>query len=221
MKTEKKNHITEKPAKARRNTVGIVLTLLVTIGFIWAIFHLIAIDRPTKPITPDEMRENEIMAYRNLKRIAKAQQEYIEKDRNSDGLKTYAMFYVHLWRTVTPQGKPVPLGLIPKELGFAMDDTGPLDGYYYQDVHERQSTGNTTRPFDYSKEWSVAAIPGNRAKTGLLTLIIDHGGQIFATTHIHFQSLYPHEPSANGWTRIYSEDSLKAFQKTLDYRENL
>jgi hypothetical protein len=79
----------------KNNVIGIILTVIITIGFIWVIYRLSSLSNEKKPLTGEEIRANEIEAYGNLKLLAGAQEKYKQKDWDSDGKKVYAMFYVH------------------------------------------------------------------------------------------------------------------------------
>ena len=90
--------------KKKINITGIIFTIIVTLGFAWAIYQLLELPGKKIKLTGPEMRRNEITAYRHLKSIAAAQEKYTRKDWNDDGKTSYALFYVHLWRSVTPEG---------------------------------------------------------------------------------------------------------------------
>jgi hypothetical protein len=204
----------------KNNATGIILTALITIGFIWAIYQLAGFSLEKKPLTGEEMRVNEIEAYQNLKSIADAQRKYIKKDWDSDGKKAYAMFYVHLWRSVSLESEPIRVNLVTRELAFAMEATRPHKGYYYMDLRKRRIDIKTSKEFDYTKEWAVAALPGQRGRTGVLTFMVDQTQAIYVTVKRHGQPEYPHDPGGSGWTRIDSAAELKEFQKSVNYPVN-
>lgn len=208
MKDEKNN---------KKNIAGIILTVIITIGFVWAIFQLSVSSQEKKPLTPKGMRKNEINAYENLKTIAAAQEEYIQRDWDNDGKKTYAMFYVHLWRSVSLDSEPIEVNLMSRELAFAMEVTNPLKGYYYLDLRKRLAEGRKGQALDYAKQWAIAAIPQDRRRTGVLTFIVDQTGAIYVTTNIHTQPEYPYDPERSGWTRLHRIEDLKKFQETVSY----
>lgn len=203
----------------KSNISGIILTVIITMGFIWAIYRLAGLSYEIEPLTGEEIRSNEIAAYRNIKAIAAAQEKYRQKDWDSDGKKSYAMFYVHLWRSVSLAGEPIRVNLIAKELGFAMEISKMLKGYYYMDLRKRRIGLKTREEFDYMKEWGVAAVPGNWKMTGVLTFIVDQTGAVYVTTRMHTQPEYPHDPGRNGWTRIHTREDLKKFQETVSYAD--
>lgn len=194
-----------------------MFTIIVTLAFAWAIYQLLVLPGEKSGLTGDEMRRNEIAAYRHLKAIASAQAKYIKKDWDGDGKTSYAMFYVHLWRSVTPEGEPVRVNLISKELGHAMDISSPLAGYYFVDLRRRRIDRRNKKEFDYEKEWGAAALPGVYRGTGVLALITDQTGDIYATARMHSEPEYPIDPVKNGWTKITSLKELKEFQESVPY----
>jgi len=204
---------------SKRVPLGTILTVIITIGFICSIYRLSSISNDQGPLTGEEMRANELEAYKNLKLIAAAQEEYKQKDWDSDGKKVYAMFYVHLWRSVSMAGEPIRVNLIGKELAFAMEVSNVLKGYYYIDLRKRRIDMKTVEEFDYTKEWGVAALPGTRGRTGVLTFIVDQSKGIYVTTRMHTQPEYPHDPGGSGWARIDSREDLEKFQERVSYPE--
>ena len=150
---------------SKNNIIGIILTVIITIGFMWSIYLLSSLTNEQKPLIGEEIRANELAAYENLKLIAAAQEKYKQKDWDSDGKKVYAMFYVHLWRSVSLAGEPLGVNLIAKELAFAMEVSNTLKGYYYMDLRQRRIDIKTIEEFDYTKEWGAAALPGTRGRT--------------------------------------------------------
>ncbi len=201
----------------RINITGIIFTIIVTTGFAWAIYQLLVLSGEKIELTVQVMRRNEIAAYRNLKSIAAVQEHYFRKDWDGDGKKSYAVFYVHLWRSVTPKGEPIRVNLIPRKLGFAMDISSPLDGYYFVDLRRRRIDLKTREEFDYEKEWGVAALPGIFRRTGVLTFIVDQSRDIYVTPRMHSEPEYPNDPVKSGWTKIASIKELKEFQETVPY----
>ena len=209
--------MTDSSRKKKINIAGIVFTIIVTLGFTWAIYQLLVLPGEKVILSGQEMRRNEVAAYRNLKMIAAAQEHYFQKDWDGDGKKNYAVFYVHLWRSVTPQGEPIRVKLIPKKLAFAMDISSPLEGYYFVDLRRRRIDLRNRKEFDYKKDWGVAALPGIFRSTGVLTFIVDQSRDIFVTARMHSEPEYPGDPVKSGWTKIASVKELKEFQETVNY----
>lgn len=210
----------ESPKNKKVNVTGIILTVIITIGFTWAIYRLVGLSEDKTPITAARMQANEVRAFAGLKSMAEAQEKYIQTDWDGDNKKVYAMFFVHLWTSVSLQGEPIPVNLIPRKPAFAMEDSLMVDGYYYMDLRKRRLQGNTLREFDYEKEWAMAAVPGTAGRTGVLSFIVDQSKVIYVMPRLHSQPEYPHEPEGSGWRRIDSEAELKKFQKSLSYPVN-
>ncbi len=207
----------ESPKKKKINITGIILTVIVTIGFIWALYRLVGLSEDKTPLTAARLQANEIRAFTQLKSIAEAQAKYIQTDWNRDGKKEYAMFFVHLWTSVSLRGDPIPVNLIPRELAFAMEDSLTVDGYYYMDLRKRGLEGNVLREIDYEKEWAIAAVPGTAGRTGVLSFIVDQSNVIYVTPRVHSRREYPYEPEGGGWKRIDTVAGLKAFQESVTY----
>jgi hypothetical protein len=190
---------------------GIIITVFASIGFAWAGMQYIKLYEEFGPkalIKPDEIK-----AFKNMKRIAQAQEEYIQKDWDRDGKKTYAHFFVHLWRSVDVKGKPVSVGLIPKRLGFAMEPSSAVNGYYYMDIHESLGEDeNTLKPIDYQKGWAIVAMPADYTDKDLWVFIAD-SGRIFAKEIRHcygwMPTQFPLDPISEGWKEINSVKDVK------------
>jgi hypothetical protein len=199
------------------NVTGLILTGIVTLGFIWASLQWFnRYDWPTQ-LSRKDIQANEIQTFKNLRRISGAQENYKQTDRNGDGKKSYAKFFVHLWTSVNTESDPVLIDLIPKELAFAMGPSLAIDGYYFEDLHSRTlPTKEQTRKLDYQNEWAITAITAAVRQTGSLIFIADNSKDIFVKTYTEIPSQYPHDPLANGWTKIGSIEQLKDFQKTLN-----
>ena len=204
---------------AKITFTGVVVTIVVTLGFIWAVKEWSSHDWPSKSSIKD-IRANEIQAFKNLKRIALAQEKYRQTDWDKDGSKTYAKFFVHLWTSVSQESEPVPLGLIDKKLAFAMEASNASNGYFFIDLHNRSGPlvgKDQIEQLDYEREWAVTAVPAADRKAGFLIFIIDNSSDIFVKNHREVPSQYPYNPLSNGWTKIESIEQLKDFQKTLTH----
>lgn len=208
------------PRNKKTNVSGIVLTVIVTLGFIWAILQWFdSYDRP-QSLTIGDVQANEAKALENLQLIAQAQDKYRQQDWDADGKKTYARFLVHLWTSINKDNKPVLVKLIPRSLGFAMGPTEGVDGYYFVDLRSRGlPEKGRERKLDYEKEWAVAAVPAAFRSTGLLVFLADSSGRILAKNQRLVPVRYPHDPLSNGWIRIESAQQLTEFQGTIDYTQ--
>ncbi len=91
-----------------------------------------------------------------------------------------------------------------------------IDGYYFIDLHSRAlSAKKQTRKLDYEKEWALTAVPAADRKTDSLFFIVDNTGTVLVKYDRRPPSQYPHNPLANGWTKIESVEHLEDFHKTL------
>ena len=200
--------------------IGIIFTLIITIGFIWAVYRLVGLSGDKGPLTAARMQANEVRAFARLQSMAEAQAHYIQTDWDRDGKNVYAVFFVHLWTSVSQQGEPIPVNLIPRKLAFAMEDSLMVDGYYYMDLRKRRLEGNARREMDYETEWAMAALPGTAGRTGVLSFIVDQRNVIYTAPRLHNRQEYPYEPEAGGWKRIDTAAQLKEFQKSVTYPVN-
>ena len=194
--------------------VALLLTVAVLAGFVWAGTRWLSLgtatDRGAK-----QMRANELLAHQRLQEIARAQHQYRQRDWDGDGQKTYARFHIHLWRGVRPDGVPVAVKLISRELAFAMAPGFALDGYYYKDIHARavvatlqnRPAGSVTGRLDPAREWALAAIPYKPNETGVLSFIAHSSGAIW--TQLPVTGDAPTKPK---WVKITSKEHLQRLQ---------
>jgi hypothetical protein len=204
--------------KQRVRVVGVLFSVVVTSGFVWAGFQWYnGLNWPPQLGLAD-MQANEVKTFRNVRLIGEAQQKYKGKDWDGDGQKSYASFLVHLWTSIDMEGEPVLAGLIPKRVGFAMGRSEAVDGYYFVNLHERELAQRGQRArLDHEREWAITGVPAVSGKTGFLVFLADGSGQIHAKSSREIPSRYPHDPLSDGWTRIESVQGLKDFQRTVDY----
>ncbi|UCG13398.1 MAG: DUF2950 family protein [Deltaproteobacteria bacterium] len=206
-------------------TVSVTLTLLAAVAFFWAATEWLE-RNPWSP-TGDrvDVFMNESTVYPNLMTIAEAQERFRQVDWNGDGEKTYALFLVHLWRTVDANVEPVEVNLIPKRLGFAMERSLATGGYYYRDLHKRElppeaksakvwsearNNSDKSRPIDPTLEWYMAAVPKIYRRTGVHTFIVDGSGRIYAKDlDGRIISMYPYSPAHIGWKLIQTRKDLE------------
>jgi hypothetical protein len=164
------------------------------------------------------MQINEQHAFLNLQIISQAQKKYKETDWDNDGKKTYAKYFIHLWTSVIASGEPIRIGLIPKEIGFAIEPARAIDGYYFVDLHDRViPTNNETQRLDYEKEWAVLAVPPTDGQTEVQYFLADNSGGIFVKSAKYVPTQYTDDPTSNGWTKIDSIQQLKDYQKKISY----
>ncbi len=213
----------ETPQKKKLNIIGILVTIAVSVGFIWAAVQLYSLYGDNTQLPAGSMQANEVHAFENLRMISQAQKKYKETDWDGDGKKTYAMYFVHLWTSVGTKGQPIRVELIPKKLSFAMEAANAVDGYYFVDLHDRisrQPPGQA--PMDYEKEWAVLGVPVSSGQTGMLNFLADQTGSIFINTAKYVATQCPENLAAGGWIKIDSVEQLRDFQKKITYpREDL
>jgi hypothetical protein len=198
--------------------LGILVTILVTAGFVWAAMEWL--NRNNEQLSKNTIQADEQNTFLNMRLISQAQKKYIQKDWNGDGNKTYAVYFVHLWTSVTAKGEPVPVNLIPREIGFATEIARALHGYYFWDLHDHViNADGTLKGFDYTKEWAVIALPALNGETGMLNFLADYSGNIYVNSAKYVPLQYPEDPARSGWKKIDSLEELKTFQKNVVYPE--
>jgi hypothetical protein len=207
--------------KKKFSITGIIVSIAVTAGFLWAAMQLLNRDSDQAQISVGRMQANEVRAFANLQMISQAQKKYKETDWDGDGKKTYAMYFVHLWTSVSTKSEPVRIGLIPKKLSFAMEADRAIDGYYFVDLHDRvsrQAGGQV--PMDYEKEWAVMGLPVKNGQTGMLNFLADQTGSIFVNSAKSVAPQCPENPLVDGWIKIEGVEQLKDFQNKIIYPQN-
>jgi len=202
----------------RFNIVGIVFTVLVTAGFLWAAWQWFNRYNWPPPLSVEDMQRNEAQAFTHLQQIARAQERYKDVDWDGNGRTTYAQFPAHLWISVNADNEQIPVKLISRELGFAMGPAEAIDGYYFRNFETRESlkTGTIQR-LDDEKEWAMACIPAIYQKTGILLFLADSSGQIVVKEARNMPAHYPADPLAEHWTPVTTLQELKEIQATLSY----
>jgi hypothetical protein len=174
------------------------------------------------PITAQDMQSNVQSAFLNLQTISQAQKKYKEKDWNGDGKKTYADYFIHLWTSVTTTGNPVFVGLIPKRLGFALESSRAIDGYYFVDMHDKQLPDNKpVQRLDYENQWAVLAMPTSNGMTGMLFFMADQSGHIFVNPAKFVSTQYPDNPLLAGWIEVDTIQQLKDYQNKIIYPQTI
>jgi hypothetical protein len=191
-----------------------LITALATCGFAWAALAWWQLsDWPPQP-DPGRISANECLTYERLQLLAAAQERFRAEDRDGDGEKSYAQFLVHLWRTVDVEGRPVPVELVSKRLGFAMEPSRAIDGYYYVDLRERRVGPERRETLDPRREWAVLALPELPGKTGRLCFLIDSSAKIYAREESgSWRRDCPADPAGAGWTELPGVDDLRKLQR--------
>ncbi len=208
--------MSEYPQNKKISVAGLVLTAIVTLGFIWAAVQWLNRYNWPRQLDIKDMRANEIKAFKNLQLIIRAQEKYKETDWDRDNKKNYAKFLPHLWTSISTRSEPILINLIPKELAFASGPSSAIDGYYFIGLYSRVlSIDEQIRKLDHEKEWAVASAPAENGKTGSLIFIADNSGSIFSKRQTIVPLGFVDEPLSDNWTKIETIEQLKGFQKTL------
>jgi hypothetical protein len=208
--------------KKEFSVTGIIVTIAVTVGFVWAATQWYNRDSEQAQLPVGQMQANEVCAFTNLQKISQAQKKYKETDWDDDGKKIYAMYFVHLWTSVSTKGQPIRIDLITKKLAFAMEAAKAIDGYYFIDLHDRVSRQPTGQvPMDYEKEWAVLGLPVNNGQTGMLNFLADQTGSIFVNSVKYVAPQCPENPAAAGWIKIDGVEQLRDFQKKTTYPQDV
>ena len=208
--------MSKSPQDKKVSITGLVFTVVVTLGFIWAASQWFNRYNWPRPLSTEDIHNNEIQTFKNLHLIAQAQEKYKQADMDKDGKKNYARFFVHLWTSVDTKSEPILIELIPKNLAFAACPSEAVDGYYFIDLHRRALSGQEeTKRLDYEKEWALVGVAADSGKTGFLIFITDNSGDIFSKKQEVIPSKYPYDPLSKGWTKIETIEQLRSFQKSL------
>ena len=103
-----------------------------------------------------------------------------------------------------------------------------LDGYCYVDIHYKNSKDPTVPIYeiDHKKEFAIIAFPIPNKKSGLLSFILNHKGEIYIKTLESIgpdnrMGLFSHPVSLaeDGWKLIRNSDEMLEFQKGLIYSD--
>ncbi len=192
------------------SVTGVIITIMVTIGLLWAAGQwLHRYDWP-RPITDKERETNCIKAFKNLQLICAAQDKYIQNDWDNDGQKVFSRYFVHLWTTLSKESDPILIELIPKKLAFAMGPERAVDGYFYRDLPQRElDLRGNTRKNDYTKEWAITAIDSTYSQTAMRVFLADNSGKILMKYTTETPQIWPYEPPANGWEIVTSIEQIR------------
>lgn len=195
---------------------GVIATLIVSVGFVLAAIQIVMRDSEYKP-NVRTITANEVAAFKNLVRIREAQERYLERDWDGDGRRNYAKFFVHLWSSVRTDGTRVPVNLISKELAFAEGTYRSKNGYYFEELHSRETTSGRIVDLDYSEEWALLGLPARDGITGVCVFLADSTGSIYVIKTLDVPEHVPADPLAHGWTKVKDVGELKSFQRSIVY----
>ena len=190
---------------------GIIVTILVTIFFIWSIYQLINISDYSHQVTDDDILNNEIEAFDNLKIIIEAQNEFYSKDLDGDGVKNYVEFLPHLWTYAGKDIKPIKLKLISEEIAFSKSFKDGHKGYIFTCLQKPKDQSDKDKGLNSTKEWGAIAYPKKVNITGRLTYITDQNNVIFAKKGVYNLEFYPVDLKKEGWIKISSKEDVESF----------
>ena len=180
---------------------GVLSTLIVTV-LLAGTGYLLFFKADKAINSPEDIKQNERIAFNNIGLISKAQAEYIKHDHDNNGKLEYSRFIPHLWRTIGKNNEKVQLDLIDKKLAFAIEQDLPCNGYYFvqQFTNTLPESGEAV-DMDAEKEWAVLMIPAAK-DTGYLTFFTDQSGDIYAC-HSDRRMTVPNDPDTNdSWILI-------------------
>ena len=149
---------------------------------------------------------------KRMQTISQAQERYYVKSTSVFGQKQYAAFLPHLWITPDLNGKPVHMNLIPKKMALAMGRDTTLDGYYFEDVHQRYLDGRGMENESHM-QWTVAAIPAEMPRTGFIIFLADESGKVFTKSVTIRPDRFPLFPEKDGWQVIENPEDLKHYSQ--------
>lgn len=204
---------------------GVALSLLLVAALVWAAVAWLRGAVLAGEAVPVDAARNERLAFERLRAIAEAQARYVARDWNGDGRNAYAEFVVHLWRSVDAEGHVVDVGLIQRDVGFAMVPELALDGYLFRSLHWRSAPATAEGAADAAPslarvaidpetDWAVVALPLETRKTGRLQMLADGDRGIWvAPSRAVGLEVVPAEPEAAGWRRVRSVAELAAIQR--------
>lgn len=196
------------------NLPGIVINIIFVGSICAGLFLVYTTFFSNDAVNLSRMRKNEMAAYDHLKEIFTAQNAYYEKSRKIVGRKLYAVFLTHLWKAVDLKGRPVDLNLIPESLAVAVGTTKIVDGYYFIDVRQRKVWGKQApETIDYTKGWTVAALPQKPGQSGSFVLMIDQTGTVSGIPIDKYASRHPLYPETESWTLLPTQKTLAALQQ--------
>jgi hypothetical protein len=216
--SDKKTEPLKTSGGKKLTVTGIIFTIVITAGFVWAVIQWQNMWRKPDLATAQDLQLNEQHAFLNLQTISEAQKKYKETDWDKDGKKVFAKYFIHLWTSVSPSSEPISVNLIPRKLAFATETSRAIDGYYFVDLHDWDLPEDRgVQSPNYEKEWAVLAIPTDHGQTGILNFMADSSGSIFVNPAKYIPMLYPEDTASKGWIKIDTIQQLQEYQKKLRY----
>jgi Protein of unknown function (DUF2950) len=167
--------------------------------------------------------ENELDTIKVLQAIVDAEREYASRDRNGDGVFTYAQKFESApgrhdglyWPTKAGEA-PSPLGpLIARAVaeGYRKNDKGPTPyhGYYYRMLNGQAKSAGA-EAFEYVIHgkgiggFAVVAYPAKYGNSGIMTFIVNQDGKVYQSdrgpeTLMKARVMQRFDPG-NGWSPV-------------------
>lgn len=198
-------------SKKQFNIIGIIFCIIAAAVFAFAAFAWYNLYKPVV-LSAEDIKQNLQNTFLNLQAISNAQSEYIKTDWDNDGKKVFAHYFIHLWTSVSTTGDPIKVNLITKRLGFALEASRAINGYYFVDLHDMKISENQLKPLDYEKQWAILATPVNDNADEMVYLLADNSGNIYAKSSKYIPPQYIENPISDGWTKIDSLQKLHDFK---------
>jgi len=190
---------------------GVFSTLIVT-ALLAGMGYLLFFKTDKRINSPEDIKQNELIAFDNICLISRAQAEYIKHDYDNNGKLEYARFVPHLWRTIGKKNEKIQLDLIPKKLAFGAEKTHACDGYYY--MHKVSKNLSEIRKETAPKKWAVLMVPA-ADDTGYLTFFANQSGNIYVS-HNNRRWVIPDDPDTDdSWLLLKGVRELISLQQTI------
>ena len=193
----------------RWTVAGLLFSIAFAGCMLWFAGNWLSVAGWPKDGKGESTRENEMEIFKLMGKIAQAQKEYWDRSARILGQNQFAQFLAHLWITPDHQGRPIEMNLVPKRMALAMGRNHTLHGYFFVDVHERHEE-RSQKPIklDYSRQWSIAAVPAETPKTGFAVFLADESGKVFVKFVESVPQEYPEKPLRSGWQAVESQEEL-------------
>jgi len=174
-----------------------IIILIAFIFFLFLIFIIFFNDD-----SPVSYYGNEsIKAVESFKKIMIAQEEYKRKDRDGDGILSYALFTPHLWISVDENNEQVLVDLIRPELAMAITPMDSYNGYVFKILHKKKQPDGRTEIINFKDEWAALAYTADRySKTGMM--LLTDGKRIWTKKEVYDTDAFPYKPENEGWIHL-------------------
>jgi len=193
---------------------GVLSTLIVTV-LLAGTGYLLFFKADKAINSPEDIKQNERIAFNNIGLVSKAQAEYIKHDHDNNGKLEYSRFIPHLWRTIGKNNEKIQVNLVDKKLAFAIKRARAVDGYYFVHKFTRPIPESEDRvDIDAEKEWGVLMIPA-ADDTGYLTFFANQSGNLYVC-HNDMRRIVPNDPDTdNSWLLVKDIQEVISLQQTI------